>query len=230
MKEGVRLGKYRIVRQMEPFIWLAERMEDFDQNAAVVFVPEIPSPNDEGNVRERRRKLASLDHPVIPRFLDAGESAGGLPYNLFEWMPNEALLAVARAEKWKLARRLTVALQHLDGLALAHRNLLAHGGLTTNSFRVMPAGQARIALFPATEAPGDSVEADLRAAVEFLSRLTAESGIEKLPRDIEAIVDKGRELESRRGYSSVDGLARDLRAYLEHRPVSARPAAPLHGR
>lgn len=228
MKQGERLGKCRIVRQIEPSIWLVQRTEDFDQDAVAVFAPESMPQAEAAGFRERRRKLASLEHPAIPRFLDAGESSGGVAYNLFEWVPDQSALEIARKDKWNLARRLTLALQHADALALAHRNLLAHGGLTADSFRVTSAGDARIALFPATALHRDPVEGDLRTAVDFLARLIAESGIKKLPRDLQAIVDKARDVASARSYASAHALQQDLRAFLEHRPVSATPAAPLH--
>ena len=39
MHEGERLGKYRVVREMAPGIWLAERTEDFEQQVAVALLP-----------------------------------------------------------------------------------------------------------------------------------------------------------------------------------------------
>jgi len=45
-----------------------------------------------------------------------------------------------------------------------------------------------------------------------------------IPRDLELILLKGVEKERSRRYQSADELARDLEAYLERRPISARPA------
>lgn len=44
-----------------------------------------------------------------------------------------------------------------------------------------------------------------------------------LPRDLVAIVEHGMERDLRRRYGTALGLGADLRAFLEHRPVSVRP-------
>ncbi len=44
-----------------------------------------------------------------------------------------------------------------------------------------------------------------------------------LPRDLAAILEKGMERDPRRRYPSAAAMARDLRAFLEHRPTEARP-------
>jgi tetratricopeptide (TPR) repeat protein len=44
-----------------------------------------------------------------------------------------------------------------------------------------------------------------------------------LPRDLQAILEKGMEREPRHRYAEIAHLEADLRAFLEHRPVSVRP-------
>lgn len=48
-----------------------------------------------------------------------------------------------------------------------------------------------------------------------------------LPRDLQAILEKGMERDPRRRYRSMSELEQDLRAFLDHRPVSVRPLSPL---
>ena len=48
-----------------------------------------------------------------------------------------------------------------------------------------------------------------------------------LPRDLCAILDAGLESDPRHRYPSVEALVADLRAFLEHRPVSVRPLGPM---
>ena len=64
---------------------------------------------------------------------------------------------------------------------------------------------------------------------EVLSKLMREDPVPAvrlapgLPRDVQAILDHGMERAVRRRYAAVSDLGRDLRAFLEHQPVSARP-------
>ena len=48
-----------------------------------------------------------------------------------------------------------------------------------------------------------------------------------IPRDLLAIVEKGMARDLRQRYSSMDDLERDLRAFLEYLPVTARRVSPL---
>ncbi|MCA8954854.1 MAG: serine/threonine protein kinase [Planctomycetes bacterium] len=49
----------------------------------------------------------------------------------------------------------------------------------------------------------------------------------ELPRDLCAILEKGMERDPRRRYSDMAALEADLRAFLAHLPVQARPLSPL---
>ncbi|HEX5053455.1 MAG TPA: serine/threonine-protein kinase [Planctomycetota bacterium] len=44
-----------------------------------------------------------------------------------------------------------------------------------------------------------------------------------LPRDVQAVLDHGLERDPRRRYATMQDLVRDLRAFLDHAPVTARP-------
>jgi hypothetical protein len=52
----------------------------------------------------------------------------------------------------------------------------------------------------------------------------------ELPRDLVAIVERAMERDPRRRYATAALLAADFRAFLEHRPVSARPLSALQRR
>ena len=228
MHEGERLGKYRVAREMEPGLWLADRVEDFEQQVAVALLPGSHTSANQPEFLERRRQLGAIDHPAIPRLLDSGETAGQEAYLLFEFVPAEAALEVARTQKWPLSRRIGVALEYLDALAAAHRNLLAHGHLTADSFRVTSAGQARLAIFPCVAAQTDPVAADLSAAVKFISSLIAECELPHLPRDLKSILSKANRADPGKAYTSAYSLAADLRSFLDRKPVSARRATVIY--
>ncbi len=48
-----------------------------------------------------------------------------------------------------------------------------------------------------------------------------------LPRDLQAILDVAMEPDPRRRYATAVALAADLEAFLDHRPVAARPLSPV---
>ena len=228
MHQGERLGKYLVAQELEPGLWLAERVEDFEQQVAVVLYPGSKDPASLSEFLERRRKLGALDHPAIPRMLDSGETADQTPCLLFELIPADSALATARSEKWPLARRIGIVIEYLDALAFSHGNLLAHGGLTAESFRVTAAGQARLSIFPPLVSSADPVAADFEAAVQCLSDLVEHAGMPRLPGDLKAILHKAKCNEPSKAYSSASGLAEDLRAFMHRKPVSARRATPVY--
>jgi hypothetical protein len=213
---------------MEPGLWLAERVEDFEQQVAVALVPNRLSSANELELQERRRKLAAIDHPAIPRLLDSGMTADQTPYLLFEFIPAEPALTVARAERWTLARRVGLAIEYLDALAAAHASLLAHGHLTVQSFRVSAASQARLPILSIESTEADPVAADLTAAIVFLSSLIAECGLARLPGDLKAILEKANCNDPAKAYWSTSSLAGDLRAFMARKPVSARKTTPTY--
>jgi serine/threonine-protein kinase len=228
VNEGERLGKYRVARELEPGLLLADRVEDFEQQVAVALVPGPLAPGSQSEFLERRGKLGAMNHPVIPRLLDSGETAGREAYLLFEFVPAEPALAVAHAEKWALARRIAMAIHHLDALAVAHGSLLAHGRLTAESFCVTAAGQARLSIFPSVVSSADPAGDDLSAAVQLLSKLLSDCGLPRLPGDLNAILRKATHKELAAAYTSASSLAADLRSFLARKPVSARKATPAY--
>ena len=70
------------------------------------------------------------------------------------------------------------------------------------------------------------------SAIEVLSALQkrdpvpAHRLVPGLARDLRAILEKGMERDPKRRYPSVEALQRDLLAFLDYRPVSARPLTP----
>ena len=228
MQSGERIGKFILRKQLDAHLWHAERAEDFEQNALVAFTSEPLTPENELQVKERRHKMAQLDHAAIPKFIDAGAMADGYYYNLFEELPDDSGLELAKTQRWKLEKRVAYAAEILEAMSAAHAQLLTHGTLKANKFGVSQNGSARVAAFPTDEPDGDSVHKDLSAAVELLVQLVADSGVKKLSADLSAILRKAQAAKRDDGYASAYAMAQDLRAYLSHRPVSAQNSGPLH--
>ena len=80
-----------------------------------------------------------------------------------------------------------------------------------------------LALRPPFEgSPAEVLDAVLRSDPPRIGVLHRE-----LPRDLVAIVEQAMAREPRDRYPSTAALADDLRAFLDHRPVTARPLGPL---
>jgi hypothetical protein len=228
MQNGDRIGKFVLRSQLDAHLWHAERAEDFEQSVLVAFTSQPLTPESEAPVKERRHKMAHLDHAAIPKFLDAGATADGYFYNLFEEVPDQSVLEIAKTQHWELDKRLAYVAEVLEALSAAHAQLLTHGSLNPNCFCVTQSGHTRVAAFPADEPNGDSVHGDITAVVGLLVLLVSGAGRRKVPADVSAILRKSQTANSENGYASAYALAQDLRAYLAHRPVSARTTGPVH--
>jgi len=228
VKPGELLGKYQALRALGHGLWLAERTSDFDQRVTVMLVESGESATHSRDFSERRRQLAGLHHPAIPRLLDWGVTAGHTPYLLFEFVEARPALAWADAQNAALPQRIALAVKFVEALALAHRSLLAHGSLDMESFRVTEEGHPRLAEFQGAISVADPVAADLQAVGDFAVSLLSQNGRMKLPRDLQLIVGKATSPLRASRYNSADELAADLQAFVDRRPVSVRKPTPLY--
>lgn len=72
-------------------------------------------------------------------------------------------------------------------------------------------------------APYDGAPSQVIAALAAKDPVPASKLRPGLPRDLQAILDKGMARRPSQRYASASGLESDLRAFLDYRPVSARP-------
>lgn len=76
-------------------------------------------------------------------------------------------------------------------------------------------------------APYQGSPAEVLAAIATRDPKPAVRHCPNLPRDLQAILDRGLGRDPRSRYASAAALEADLRAFLDHRPVRARPVGPI---
>src|SRR5207302_770488 len=75
---------------------------------------------------------------------------------------------------------------------------------------------------PAGETPQSAVDI-VRAVVEVEPLPMFEPGGRAIPADLETIVDKALKKQPQERYASASAMADDLRRFLRHEPIAARP-------
>ncbi|HYE57635.1 MAG TPA: serine/threonine-protein kinase, partial [Rhodothermales bacterium] len=130
-----RIGVYRLVRFLGRGgmgeVFLAERHSPGFPVPAALKVLRADLRTDEMLLRFRRERilLASLDHPSIPRLLDAGTTADGRPYYVMTYAPGVPITAYCALHDLFLEDRLALfedvcaAVAHLHGRHMVHRDL-----------------------------------------------------------------------------------------------------------
>ena len=127
-------------------VFLARRADaSFDKLVAVKFVhADLLSPLLRERFAAERQALAALEHPGIARLLDGGESAGGEPYLVLEYVEGRSLLAFATERDLSRRERLGLFLQILAAVAHAHSHLIVHRDIKPSNILVTAQGEAKL--------------------------------------------------------------------------------------
>ncbi|HEX8137184.1 MAG TPA: serine/threonine-protein kinase [Pyrinomonadaceae bacterium] len=149
-REGQRMGRYRIVREIGRggmgVVYLAVRDDDqFRQTVAVKVVKRgLDTEEILRRFRNERQILASLSHKNIARLLDGDESEDGRPYFVMEYVEGLPLLkycdehGLSVTERLQIFRRICSAVQH------AHQNLIIHRDLKPSNILVTEDGEPKL--------------------------------------------------------------------------------------
>ncbi|MEM6937739.1 MAG: protein kinase, partial [Pseudomonadota bacterium] len=125
-------------------VWLAVReAQDFAQTAAIKMLKAQRSGQDllDRFLRERRI-LASLQHPGIARFLDAGVLDDGSPWFAMDYVAGQSLLGAAAG--LSLTAKIDLFLKVCDAVAYAHNRLVIHRDIKPANILVDEEGQPRL--------------------------------------------------------------------------------------
>jgi serine/threonine protein kinase len=150
LQPGVRVGPYELIRRLGvggmAEVWLARRADGAFSREVALKLPtltQLGAGLEQRFIRERDI-LASLEHPQIARFYDAGIDPNGLPYFAMEYVRGERLTVWCDAHRLAVRERLKLVLQVLDALQYAHAHQVIHRDIKPSNILVNEVGQVRL--------------------------------------------------------------------------------------
>ncbi|MEO9593466.1 serine/threonine-protein kinase [Rhodopirellula bahusiensis] len=133
-REKLTIGPYRLLRVLGEggmgTVWLADQLEPVRRRVAIKLVrPELASQETKTRLEAEKQSLAIMEHPNIPRVLDAGTSENGRPYFVMEWVNGIPLTRycddnrLTINERMKLFIPVCKALHHTHQKGILHRDV-----------------------------------------------------------------------------------------------------------
>jgi serine/threonine protein kinase/Tfp pilus assembly protein PilF len=150
LKPGDHIGPYELGQRLGAGgmaeVWLARRADGAFRREVALKLPTLTYLRTDLEQRFARERdiLASLEHPHIARFYDAGVDPNGLPYFAMEYVRGERLTAWCDARHLGVRERLKLVLQVLDALHYAHAHHVIHRDIKPSNILVNEAAQVRL--------------------------------------------------------------------------------------
>jgi len=147
---GAFVGPYELIRLLGAGgmaeVWLARRADGAFKRDVALKLPLLTRRRQDLEQRfaHERDILASLEHPHIARFYDAGIDTEGLPYLSMEYVQGQTLLTWCDTQLLGIAERLALFLQVLDAVKYAHEKHVIHRDLKPSNILVADTGQVRL--------------------------------------------------------------------------------------
>jgi serine/threonine-protein kinase len=144
------VGPYELVRLLGvggmAEVWLARRADGAFKREVALKLPLWTRQRDDLAQRfaHERDILASLEHPNIARFYDAGVDTEGLPYLSMEYVKGQALMKWCSRNAPGIEERLGLFLQVLDAVKYAHEKHIVHQDIKPSNIFVTESGQVRL--------------------------------------------------------------------------------------
>ncbi len=163
-KRGARIGPYELIRPLGTGgmaeVWLARRADGAFNREVALKLPKLTHLRADLEQRFTRERdiLASLEHPLIARFYDAGIDPNGLPYLAMEYVRGERLTTWCDTHCLGLRERLKLILQVLDALQYAHAHQVIHRDIKPSNILVNETGQVRLLDFGIAKLLAQDVE------------------------------------------------------------------------
>src|SRR6185295_16812451 len=152
-KEGARIGPYRILREIGHggmgTVYLAERDDEhYHQQVAIKLI----NPGLGGEIIRRRFRnemqiLADLNHPNIARLFDGGETAGGVPYLVMEYVDGIPINVYCDEHNLSTEQRLKIFCTVCNAVQYAHQHLVIHRDIKPGNILVTREGLPKLVDF-----------------------------------------------------------------------------------
>ncbi|MCK7592052.1 protein kinase domain-containing protein [Pseudomarimonas salicorniae] len=128
---GTRLGAWRLIEPLGSggmgLVFLAERADgDFRQQVAIKLIHRFGTLDAARQLRHERQVLAGLEHPGIARLYDGGETPGGQPYLVMEYIRGAPITDACEAQRLPLRRRMELLRDVAEAVHYAHQRLIVH--------------------------------------------------------------------------------------------------------
>src|SRR3984893_1282149 len=149
-KRGARVGPYELICPLGKGgmaeVWLARRADGAFKREVALKLPLLTRRRNDLEQRfvHERDILASLEHPNIARFYDAGVDTEGLPYLSMEYVKGQTLMGWCDGQALGVEERLALFLQVLDAVKYAHEKHVIHRDLKPSNIFVTESGQVRL--------------------------------------------------------------------------------------
>jgi len=150
LSPGACVGPYELIRLLGEGgmaeVWLARRADGAFKRDVALKLPLLTRRRQdlEWRFAHERDILASLEHPHIARFYDAGVDTEGLPYLSMEYVQGQSLLSWCNTRALGIRERLALFLQVLDAVKYAHEKQVIHRDLKPSNILVKASGQVSL--------------------------------------------------------------------------------------
>lgn len=150
LSPGACVGPYELIRLLGAGgmaeVWLARRADGAFKRDVALKLPLLTRRRMdlERRFAHERDILASLEHPNIARFYDAGVDIEGLPYLSMEYVQGQTLLTWCDTQSLGIPARLALFLQVLEAVGYAHKNHVIHRDLKPSNILVSESGHVRL--------------------------------------------------------------------------------------
>jgi eukaryotic-like serine/threonine-protein kinase len=150
LNAGDCVGPYELIRLLGSGgmaeVWLARRADGAFKRDVALKLPLLTRRRNDLEHRfvHERDILASLEHPNIARFYDAGVDSEGLPYLSMEYVKGQTLMEWCDSQTLGVEGRLALFLQVLDAVKYAHEKQVIHRDLKPSNIFVTESGQVRL--------------------------------------------------------------------------------------
>ena len=150
LPSGTRVDRYRLLEVIGSggmgTVYRAERADGaYEREVALKMVRTGRLVGEaEQRFRRERQILARLQHPGIATLLDGGLTEDGQPFLAMELVSGQTITEYAEAHQLGMKERIRLALQVVDAVDYAHRNLVVHRDLKPSNIMVSEDGVVQL--------------------------------------------------------------------------------------